>query len=42
SGGIAQLSDLEELAKIGLPAAIVGKAYYSGNISLAELKAFGG
>lgn len=42
SGGIAQLSDLQDLEGLGLPAAIVGKAYYSGNISLAELKAFGG
>ena len=42
SGGIAQLSDLQDLEGLGLPAAIVGKAYYSGNISLAELKASGG
>lgn len=42
SGGIAQLSDLQDLEGLGLPAAIVGKAYYSGNISLAELKSFGG
>lgn len=42
SGGIAQLSDLQDLEGLGLPAAIVGKAYYSGNISLAELKVFGG
>ncbi|MDO4666850.1 MAG: 1-(5-phosphoribosyl)-5-[(5-phosphoribosylamino)methylideneamino]imidazole-4-carboxamide isomerase [Streptococcus sp.] len=38
SGGIKSLSDLEELNKLGLAGAIVGKAYYNGNISLQELK----
>ena len=42
SGGIAQLSDLTRLAEIGVAGTIVGKAYYNGNISLDELKRFGG
>ncbi|AND79090.1 1-(5-phosphoribosyl)-5-[(5-phosphoribosylamino)methylideneamino]imidazole-4-carboxamide isomerase [Streptococcus pantholopis] len=42
SGGIAGLDDLIQLQEIGAAGAIVGKAYYSGNISLEELKRFGG
>ena len=42
SGGIAQLSDLTRLAEIGVAGTIVGKACYNGNISLEELKGFGG
>lgn len=42
SGGIAQMSDLDALAEIGLAGTIVGKAYYNGNITLEELKSFGG
>ena len=42
SGGIAQLSDLTKLQEIGVAGTIVGKAYYNGNISLDELKTFGG
>ncbi|MBY5034540.1 1-(5-phosphoribosyl)-5-[(5-phosphoribosylamino)methylideneamino]imidazole-4-carboxamide isomerase [Streptococcus gallolyticus] len=42
SGGIAQVSDLEELDQLNLAGTIVGKAYYSGNISLDQLKQFGG
>ncbi|MDU1741901.1 MAG: 1-(5-phosphoribosyl)-5-[(5-phosphoribosylamino)methylideneamino]imidazole-4-carboxamide isomerase, partial [Streptococcus lutetiensis] len=35
-------SDLVKLQQIGVAGTIVGKAYYNGNISLEELKAFGG
>lgn len=42
SGGIHALSDLERLEEIGVAGTIVGKAYYNGNISLEELKAFEG
>lgn len=42
SGGIAELSDLTKLQDIGVAGTIVGKAYYNGNISLDELKEFGG
>lgn len=42
SGGIAELSDLTQLQDIGLAGTIVGKAYYNGNITLDELKSFGG
>ncbi|MCO4470504.1 phosphoribosyl-formimino-5-amino-imidazole- carboxamide-ribotide isomerase [Streptococcus infantarius subsp. infantarius] len=42
SGGIAEQSDLVKLQEIGVTGTIVGKAYYNGNISLEELKAFGG
>ncbi len=42
SGGIAELTDLKKLQEIGVAGTIVGKAYYNGNITLDELKAFGG
>ena len=42
SGGIAEQSDLVKLQEIGVAGTIVGKAYYNGDISLEELKAFGG
>ena len=42
SGGIAQVSDLTKLQAIGVAGTIVGKAYYNGNISLEELRQFGG
>ncbi len=38
SGGVSQLSDLEELKKIGCAGAIVGKAIYEGRITLKELR----
>jgi phosphoribosylformimino-5-aminoimidazole carboxamide ribotide isomerase len=38
SGGVSQLSDLEELKQIGCSGAIVGKAIYEGRISINELK----
>lgn len=37
SGGVSSIQDLEELSKAGLPAAIVGKAYYEGRITLEQL-----
>lgn len=40
SGGVSQLSDLEDLRKAGCKGAIVGKAIYENRISLAELTAF--
>ena len=40
SGGVSQMSDLEELKNIGCSAAIVGKAIYEGRITLKELKQF--
>lgn len=40
SGGVAQISDLEELKNIGCTAAIVGKAIYEGRITVEELKRF--
>lgn len=42
SGGIHAMSDLVELAQIGVSGTIVGKAYYSGKVSLDELQQFGG
>jgi phosphoribosylformimino-5-aminoimidazole carboxamide ribotide isomerase len=36
SGGVANLSDLPELAKAGAAGAIVGRALYEGRFSLAE------
>lgn len=37
SGGVSSISDLIELKKLGLSGAIVGKAIYSGAITLEEL-----
>lgn len=39
SGGVANTGDLHQLAAIGCSGAIVGKAFYEGRISLAELSA---
>ena len=36
SGGVSTLSDVLELAKMNLYGAIIGKAYYTGAIDLAE------
>jgi phosphoribosylformimino-5-aminoimidazole carboxamide ribotide isomerase len=40
SGGVSSLKDLEELEKIGVYGAIVGKAYYEGRVTLEELASF--
>lgn len=40
SGGVSSMEDLEELREIGCYGAIVGKAIYEKNISLADLKTF--
>ena len=36
SGGVSSLEDVKALARLGLYGAIIGKAYYTGAISLAE------
>ncbi|MDF2157379.1 1-(5-phosphoribosyl)-5-[(5-phosphoribosylamino)methylideneamino]imidazole-4-carboxamide isomerase [Algoriphagus sp. CAU 1675] len=40
SGGVSSVGDLEELEKIGVYGAIVGKAYYEGRVTLEELASF--
>ncbi len=40
SGGVSQLSDLNELKKIGCSGAIIGKAIYEGRITMNQLKQF--
>ena len=40
SGGVSQLSDLEDLKQIGCTGAILGKAIYEGRITINELKQF--
>jgi phosphoribosylformimino-5-aminoimidazole carboxamide ribotide isomerase len=40
SGGVASMADLIQLKEAGVYGAIVGKAFYEGRISLAELAAF--
>ena len=40
SGGVAALSDLDELKKLGVNGVIVGKAIYEGKISLNQLKSY--
>lgn len=40
SGGVATMQDLEELEKVGVHGTIIGKAFYEGKISLAELSTF--
>ena len=37
SGGVSSVHDLIDLKEAGLPAAIVGKAYYEGRITLDQL-----
>jgi len=37
SGGVSSVQDLIDLKNAGLPAAIVGKAYYEGRITLEQL-----
>ena len=37
SGGVSSIQDLIDLKEAGLPAAIVGKAYYEGRITLEQL-----
>ncbi|MBT0812952.1 1-(5-phosphoribosyl)-5-[(5-phosphoribosylamino)methylideneamino]imidazole-4-carboxamide isomerase [Litoribacter ruber] len=41
SGGVSSMKDLEDLEKVGVYGAIVGKAYYEGKVTLEELAAFG-
>ena len=36
SGGVSSMEDVEKLAKLGIYGAIIGKAYYTGAISLKE------
>ena len=36
SGGVSSIEDVEALAKLGIHGAIIGKAYYTGAIDLAE------
>lgn len=40
SGGVSSIKDLEQLQKIGVFGAIVGKAYYEGKVSLQDLAQF--
>jgi len=40
SGGVSSIKDIEILEECGIPAVIVGKAIYEGNIKLDELKKF--
>ncbi len=42
SGGVASISDIEKLDKIGCSGVIVGKAIYEGRISLEELSRYAG
>ena len=36
SGGVSSLDDIRTLARMGISAAIIGKALYTGDIDLAE------
>lgn len=40
SGGVTNISELDELTKMGMDGAIIGKAIYEGTIKLSDLKAF--
>jgi phosphoribosylformimino-5-aminoimidazole carboxamide ribotide isomerase len=40
SGGVRNISDIEKLREIGVPAAITGKALLDGKISTAEVNSF--
>jgi phosphoribosylformimino-5-aminoimidazole carboxamide ribotide isomerase len=36
SGGVSSIDDVKRLARLGIYGAIIGKAYYTGAISLPE------
>jgi len=36
SGGVSSIEDVEKLSKLNVHGAIIGKAYYTGAISLSE------
>ena len=36
SGGVSSIEDVEKLARLGIYGAIIGKAYYTGDINLSE------
>lgn len=38
SGGVSSMKDLQDLFRLGVPSAIVGKAYYEGRITLEEMR----
>ncbi len=40
SGGVSNISDIEKLQEVGIPAVIFGKAIYEGKIKLKELERF--
>ncbi|HNY55982.1 MAG TPA: HisA/HisF-related TIM barrel protein, partial [Chitinophagales bacterium] len=40
SGGVSSIDDLQKLKEMGCYAAIVGKAFYEGRITLKELSSF--
>lgn len=42
SGGVSSLGDVRRLAALGLYGAIIGKAYYTGAVDLAEAIGIGG
>jgi phosphoribosylformimino-5-aminoimidazole carboxamide ribotide isomerase len=37
SGGISTFEDLDRIAEIGVPGAIIGRALYTGALDLAEV-----
>ncbi|MCK5226464.1 MAG: 1-(5-phosphoribosyl)-5-((5-phosphoribosylamino)methylideneamino)imidazole-4-carboxamide isomerase, partial [Planctomycetes bacterium] len=36
SGGVGQVADVKQLAKLGVDAAIVGRSLYEGTLELSE------
>lgn len=40
SGGVASITDIEALRKVGVAGAVFGKSFYEGRISVEELKNF--
>jgi phosphoribosylformimino-5-aminoimidazole carboxamide ribotide isomerase len=40
SGGVSKIADLAELDAAGVPAAVIGRALFEGNISLTDLADF--
>lgn len=40
SGGISSIGDIRRLDAMGLPSVILGKAFYEGRVTLAELKEY--
>jgi phosphoribosylformimino-5-aminoimidazole carboxamide ribotide isomerase len=40
SGGVSQITDIENLAGVGCSAVVIGKALYEGRVTMEQLSGF--